>query len=99
MIFVRLTNPERDEGFMGTDNAKKYLDGNETYVLDFVNMEKFHTEVYLKEFPDLSFNSVVFTFYEEDGTPINIYKDKRFNPFMTKHGQRPSEFYHRGFWG
>lgn len=39
-----------------------------------------HTNVYLENFSGV-FNSVQFEFYE-DGKPINIFHDQRFNPYI-----------------
>ena len=94
MILVKVTNPEYGTEY-DRKNTKKYLELDKFYTLNFVDMGRSHTDVFLKETGKQYFNSVIFSFYEEDGTPIDIYNDKRFNPFITDVDKRPSEFYHR----
>lgn len=96
MIYVKITNPNAGSEF-DRCNIREYLDEGKIYPLDSVTMGRCHTNIYLKDFPNKKFNSVNFTFYEND-IEINIYKDKRFNPFMTKIGERPAEFYHKDIW-
>ena len=38
-------------------------------------------EAILKKYPEKIYNSVFFEFFE-DGKPLNIYNDKRFNPYL-----------------
>ena len=45
-----------------------------------VSMGQSHTTVTLEEFKS-GFNSVFFEF-EEDGEPLDIYRDARFNPYI-----------------
>ena len=44
--------------------AKKHLTKGEIYTVDYTEVENWHTDVYLKEFPDIAFNVVHF----EDAT-------------------------------
>lgn len=94
MILVKVTNPESGTEY-DRENVKKYLELDKFYTLNFVDMGRSYTDVFLNETGKQSFNSVNLSFYEEDGTLIDIYNDKRFNPFMTDVDKRPREFYHR----
>lgn len=49
-----------------------------------INMGRSSTSIYLEGFKD-SFNSVFFNF-KEDGKDINIYGDKRYNPYLSIYG-------------
>ena len=46
-----------------------------------INMGQSSTSIYLEGFKD-SFNSVFFNF-KENGKEINIYGDKRYNPYLS----------------
>lgn len=94
MILVKVTNLKAGTKY-DRESIQKYLEFGKFYTLNFVDMGRSHTDVFLNETGKQSFNSINLSFYEEDGTPINIYNDKRFNPFMTNVNNRPSEFYHR----
>lgn len=50
------------------------------YDVESINMGQSMTYIFLAGL-DGAFNSVQFDFYE-DGLPINIYSDKRFNPYL-----------------
>ena len=56
------------------------LEINKVYKVDYIDMGQSSTDIYLKGIKH-SFNSVCFKFYENK-RPINIYKDKRFNPYL-----------------
>lgn len=53
--------------------------GNE-YPVDMISMGQSHTSVYLSGFRG-AFNSVHFEFLE-DGCPLDIFRDSRFNPYI-----------------
>jgi hypothetical protein len=40
--------------------ANKYLIAGNIYTVDYTHVESFHTDVYIKEVPNISFNSVMF---------------------------------------
>ena len=44
-------------------------------------MSQTYTSVYLG---DKSYNSVLFEFEDEDGSPHNIYRDPEYNPYISK---------------
>ena len=50
------------------------------YEVEEVSMGQSHTYIYLKGHKGC-FNSVQFDFYES-GTPHNIFRDPRYNPYM-----------------
>jgi hypothetical protein len=45
------------------ETAEKYLTRGNIYTVDYTHVEDFHTDVYLKEIPKISFNSVLFADY------------------------------------
>lgn len=69
----------------GYDGDKKQAEEagfkvGDRFTVKDVSMGQSHTTVYLREH-DRGFNSVFFTF-EEDGKPLDIYSDHRFNPYI-----------------
>ena len=56
------------------------LEDDQSYEVEFIDMGQYHTSISLNGFRE-HFNSVCFEFFE-NGKPLNIYKDKRFNPYM-----------------
>ena len=50
------------------------------FEVERISVGRSSTEVYLKEFPSNCFNSVFFIF-EEDGIPLDIFLDDRFNSY------------------
>ena len=50
------------------------------YEVDDIQMGQIYTDIFLKG-KDLSYNSIIFEFYE-NGEKIDIYRDKRFNPYI-----------------
>ena len=70
----------------GPVSKRKYpLEIDKMYEVDSINMGSYNTDILLRGFNDRDpkswFNSVCFKFYE-NGKEINIYSDKRFNPYM-----------------
>lgn len=59
---------------------KACLKLEDRFVVRNVSMGQSHTNILLEGF-DVSFNSVAFD-YDEDGEPINIYEDARYNPYL-----------------
>jgi hypothetical protein len=53
---------------------------NDRYEVAYIEMSQSHTKVYLVGFKE-PFNSVSFEF-DENGAPINIYGDPRYNPYI-----------------
>lgn len=52
------------------------------FEVNFISIGGSSTSVQLKDFADQSFNSVFFEF-EEDRKELDIFKDKRFNPYLS----------------
>ena len=80
MVTAKFTNPEN--GFPhDEEKAKKagLIAGNEYPVSD-ISIGQSYTSVHLENFQG-AFNSVQFEFYE-DGKPLNIFRDRRFNPYL-----------------
>jgi hypothetical protein len=70
----------------GPVSKRKYpLEIGKMYEVDLIDMGSSSTDILLKGFNDRDskswFNSVCFEFYEDD-KEIDIYSDKRFNPYM-----------------
>lgn len=40
--------------------AKKYLEVGKVYTIEYTEVDDWHTDVYLKEFPNVGFNSAFF---------------------------------------
>ena len=55
------------------------------FEVENISMGQSYTSLTLKEFPKQSFNSSNFSF-EEDGKELNIFNDKRFNPYLSLYG-------------
>lgn len=51
------------------------------YEILHIDMGSSYTNIFLKDIPGI-YNSVCFDFFE-DNKPINIYGDKRFNPYLS----------------
>ena len=56
------------------------LEVSKSYEVDHIDMGQSFTFVHLKGLEEW-FNSLCFEFYEDD-KPLDIYKDKRFNPYI-----------------
>jgi hypothetical protein len=70
----------------GPVSKRKYpLEIGKMYEVDLIDMGSSSTDILLKGFNDRDskswFNSVCFEFYEDD-KEIDIYSDKRFNPYL-----------------
>lgn len=58
---VKITAETIKNGYeLDQELVKKYLELEKEYEIDHTNISGFHTSVYLKEFPNISFNSVSF---------------------------------------
>lgn len=80
MVTAKFEYPNNGYG-SDIQRAKEYglVVGSEYPVKD-VCMGQSHTSVYLEGIK-VPFNSVHFEFFE-DGKPLNIYRDNRFNPYI-----------------
>lgn len=81
MLYARFMHP--DNGYdCDKEYAKKMgLKVGERYEVEDISMGGSHTSIYLKDIKG-SFNPVQFEF-EEDGEPIDIYRDPRYNPYLS----------------
>ena len=81
MLYARFVEP--NAGFpRDKDIVKRFdLEIGKLYKVSHVNMSGWYTDIYLHDFGKIAFNSVHFEF-EEDGKPIDIYHDPRYNPYM-----------------
>lgn len=59
---------------------KHDLEYGKEYEVENINMGQSHTSIYLVDKP-FPYNSIFFKFYE-DGKPLDIYRDKRFNKYI-----------------
>ena len=57
------------------------LEVGKIYEVSKISMGQFFTSIILKKYPEKIYNSVFFEFFE-DGKPLDIYNDKRFNPYL-----------------
>lgn len=62
--------------------CRENLTLGESYEVTYVSMGQSHTNIYLKGIEGC-FNTVNFDFYE-DGKPINIFRDPRYNPYLRR---------------
>ena len=56
------------------------LEVGKEYEVKGISMGGSYTSIFLKDKKG-SYNSIMFEFYE-DGEPLDIYKDRRFNPYL-----------------
>ena len=56
------------------------LEVGKEYPVSLISVCSFHTDIYLQDRNKI-YNSVYFEFFE-DGKPLDIFKDKRFNPYI-----------------
>lgn len=76
-----MTNP--DYGYDYDTEKVKILYTLGLYELESVSMGQSNTSICLKGIKKM-FNSVQFSFYNEHGEEINIFKMPEFNPYITK---------------
>lgn len=84
MLYAKFMHPNN-----GWENDVKRakeaeLKVGERYKVDWISMGGFCTSIFLMDFKNAHFNSVQFDFEEEDGTPVDIYNDSRYNPYMCE---------------
>ena len=66
---------EYDAGHKSEQETIKTLDMKigDKFLVDDIDIYGFHTDVYLTDFPNQTFNSVFFDFVDEDGNEVDIY--------------------------
>lgn len=64
------------------DRAEEYgWKIGDRFVVKDVSMGQSYTNIYLEDYGSGGVNSVFFDF-EENGEPLNIFNDRRFNPYL-----------------
>ena len=61
-------------------NVLMNLTVGKVYTVKWISMGPSYTSVYLEN-KTRGYNSILFEFFE-DGKPLDIYSDKRFNPYI-----------------
>lgn len=81
MLYAKFNYP--DNGWPAErDYAESMgLKVGDRYEVEYVSMGQSYTSIYLTDIEGV-FNSVQFDFEEEDGTPVDIYNDYRYCPYM-----------------
>lgn len=78
---ARLVN--KDCGYTSDqEQVKPYALGT-IFEVEDVHMGQSHTSVHLSGEKG-SFNSIHFQFVDDEGLPVNIFKDPRFNPYIPR---------------
>lgn len=83
-LYAKYVNPSAGHDY-DIEKCKKLLKLKKYYEVDRVEMGGYHTDIYLKEFENISFNSVNFKFYIKKGImfiPHDIYSDPEYNSYM-----------------
>ena len=81
MLYAKFVEPDAGMKYDPERCKKAGLKVGERYRVSHVNMSGWYTDIYLEDHGKFSFNSVHFEF-DEDGEPIDIYRDPRYNPYM-----------------
>lgn len=63
-----------------SDKPEKEIEIGKSYEVEDISMGQSSTSVTLKDIRG-AFNSIYFEFFE-DGSPLDIFEDKRFNPYL-----------------
>ena len=78
---LKVTEQTFNNGYdLDKELITKYLEINKEYTVNFTNIGQSHTDVILKEFPDIAFNSVNFI----DVNPVSK-EDINKHPFIKSH--------------
>lgn len=80
-LYARFNHPK--SGYP-CDNERAHSDGlivGKRYAVERVSMGQYNTLVYLSGFG--CYNSILFDFEDEDGTPHDIFRDKKYNPYIS----------------
>ncbi len=80
MVTAKFVHPENGYPSDIEKSKKVGLVIGSDYPVSNISVGQSYTNVFLENFPG-AFNSVQFEFYE-DGDPINIFCDRRFNPYI-----------------
>lgn len=80
-IYAKYLYPENGYESSKTQAINAGLEVGERYAVSNVMMGQSNTSIFLEGIAGV-FNSVQFEFEEEDGTPVDIYRDRRFNTYI-----------------
>lgn len=83
MLYARFMHPDYGYPDDGERAAKAGLVVGKRYLVEDVDMGQSYTSIKLDCIDEL-FNSVLFEFEKEDYSPINIYADPKYNPYIRK---------------
>lgn len=83
MLYARFTHPISGYPHDGEQAEKAGLVVWKRYLVEDVNMGQSYTSIKL-DCIDKQLNSVLFEFEKEDYSPINIYADPKYNPYIRK---------------
>ena len=75
MITAKVIRKSQNDAWLNHD-----LEYGKMYEVEDIDMGQSYTSVYLKDIRN-SYNSAIFEFYE-DGMPLDIYSDTRFNSYI-----------------
>ena len=84
MILANFNHPNAGNDY-DREKTKRLLFIGLDYEVENISMGQSYTNISLSDFDDKFFNSVNFDFFEKIGdkiTPLDIYNDKRFNPYL-----------------
>lgn len=81
MITAKVIRKSQNDAWLNHD-----LEYGKTYEVVDIDMGQSFTSIYLKDMKN-PYNSVIFEFYE-DGEPLDIYRDARFNKYIFLRGCR-----------
>ncbi len=81
MLYAKFMYPDAGYNFDVECAKKAELKIGERYEVEYLSMGQSNTSIYLKGV-DGCFNSVQFDFEEDDKTPVDIYRNHRYNPYL-----------------
>ena len=73
-LYAVLTTYETGHESQREKIKKLGMNIGDKYMVDYIDVYGYHTDVFLIEYPDENFNSVFFDFYDQDGNKIDVYE-------------------------
>ena len=80
-LYARYIEPDAGYPF-DKENCQRYLTLYDKYLVKYVDMGQSYTSIVLEQFPNITFNSVNFDFFDEFNNPHDLYKDPKYNPYL-----------------